>query len=69
MSRVTNRPRLLIVVIALLGALVLTESVALAAVTLTRTGKAVTAVKSVASDASSLLPQKASSTCRACRCR
>lgn len=51
MSRFTRRPRLLIVLIALLGALVLTESVALAAITLTRTGKAVTALKTVASDA------------------
>ena len=50
MSRFTKRPRLLVVVIALLGALLLTESVALAALTLTRTGKTVTALKTVASD-------------------
>ena len=51
MSRFAKRPRLLIVLVALLGALLLTESVALAAITLTRTGKAVTALKTVASDA------------------
>jgi hypothetical protein len=51
MSRFTKRPRLLVVLIALLGALLLTENVALAALTLTRTGKAVAALKTVATDA------------------